>query len=324
MITIAAAIIIVDGKVLMVRLPPGENSTVRWEFPGGEVGEGESPDTFLVQKLREKLGVEVAVGELIWETVQHCPDKPSSHLLAYEVKIASTKPNMIVDDRADWVSGNVLSQYRLSAVWTPVAERVAADLEDYYEKCAEGYFNATVAIDPEPFLSPIVKHLCAGSRILDVGSGCGRDLLWLKNHGFAASGFERSSKLAALARQYSGCPVIVGDFFHYDFSQIETDAILTTGALVHVARHRLAEVIIRILTALRAGGLLSLSLKEGAGEKRADDGRVFVLWRDDELRSIFAALHLEVVDFSRQKSSLRQDDTWLGYLLRHHNDSDRP
>jgi SAM-dependent methyltransferase len=190
--------------------------------------------------------------------------------------------------------------------------------QNYYDKCAGDYFNVTANIDPTPFLDPITRYFRAGAQVLDVGCGSGRDLLWLKNKGFTATGFELSQNLAALARQHSGCPVIVGDFFHYDFSQISVDVILLTGALVHVPRSQLPEVMERILQALRPEGLLYVSLKEGAGEKQAEDGRTFVLWNDEELRSIFAALNLKVIYFSRQTSRLNSDDTWVGYLLRHH------
>lgn len=316
MITVAAAIIIEEGKVLIARR---SFDLDLWEFPGGRVEGGQSPEACLVRELQEKLGVEVTVGELVCEMVHHYPDNPLL-ALAYDAKIACGEPALSVDDRIAWVSGDKVFQYRLAPVWTSVAERVAAGLENYYDKWAGDYFDATASIDPTPFLAPIIRYFRPGAKVLDVGSGCGRDLLWLKGEGYTAIGFERSQNLAALARQHSGCPVIVDDFFHYDFSQIRMDAILLTGALVHVPRQRLAEVMGRILRALCPGGLIYLSLKEGVGEKQADDGRTFVLWKEAELLSIFAALHLEILDFSRQVSRLSQDDTWLGYLLRHHND----
>ncbi len=57
----AAALIDVDGRVLLAQRPAGKSMAGQWEFPGGKLQPGETPEAALVRELREELGI--AVGE---------------------------------------------------------------------------------------------------------------------------------------------------------------------------------------------------------------------------------------------------------------------
>lgn len=54
----AAALIDADGRVLMARRPEGKPMAGLWEFPGGKVAAGETPEYALMRELREELAVE--------------------------------------------------------------------------------------------------------------------------------------------------------------------------------------------------------------------------------------------------------------------------
>ncbi len=55
----AAALIDTDGRVLMASRPPGKLMAGLWEFPGGKVDPGETPEAALVREMREELGIDV-------------------------------------------------------------------------------------------------------------------------------------------------------------------------------------------------------------------------------------------------------------------------
>ena len=55
----AAALVDVDGRVLICQRPPGKPLAGLWEFPGGKVEPGETPETCLIRELEEELGVRV-------------------------------------------------------------------------------------------------------------------------------------------------------------------------------------------------------------------------------------------------------------------------
>jgi 8-oxo-dGTP diphosphatase len=57
----AVAMIDPDGRVLFARRPEGKSMAGLWEFPGGKVEAGETPEAALDRELREELGVEICV-----------------------------------------------------------------------------------------------------------------------------------------------------------------------------------------------------------------------------------------------------------------------
>lgn len=55
----AAALVDVDNRVLIARRPEGKSMAGLWEFPGGKVDAGETPEFALARELREELSIEV-------------------------------------------------------------------------------------------------------------------------------------------------------------------------------------------------------------------------------------------------------------------------
>lgn len=63
------------GRILLARRTIGRDLAGLWEFPGGKVEAGESPEDALVRELREELGIEASVGESVLRVPQQYPDK---------------------------------------------------------------------------------------------------------------------------------------------------------------------------------------------------------------------------------------------------------
>lgn len=62
MTTVVAGVLERDGKVLICRRRSDQAHPLKWEFPGGKLEAGESPESALVRELREELGIEATVG----------------------------------------------------------------------------------------------------------------------------------------------------------------------------------------------------------------------------------------------------------------------
>ena len=189
-------------------------------------------------------------------------------------------------------------------------------MTDYYGIHAGDYHDKTFAVDTSIFLSPFVQLLPPQSRILDIGCGSGRDLLWLKQRGFEPTGFERSVSLAKLARRHSGCPVIEGDLETFDFSMGSWNVVMLVGSLVHIPHVLFLSTIQKILSGFSSPCVLLLTMKEGDGRIQCADGRTFYLWNDAALRDIFFGLNLELASFFRNASAIGSNESWLGYVLK--------
>jgi 8-oxo-dGTP diphosphatase len=63
-LVVAAALIDAQGRVLLARRPEGKKMAGLWEFPGGKMEPGETPEAALVRELREELGIEVAAADV--------------------------------------------------------------------------------------------------------------------------------------------------------------------------------------------------------------------------------------------------------------------
>ena len=112
-INVVAAVIMKEGKVFATQRGYGEFKD-GWEFPGGKVEAGESPEEALRREIREELEVEVNVGDLI-DTIEY--DYPAFHLSmkCYACTIAGGSPHLLEHEVARWLTADHLD----SVAWLP-------------------------------------------------------------------------------------------------------------------------------------------------------------------------------------------------------------
>lgn len=112
-INVVAAVIMKEGRVFATQRGYGEFKD-GWEFPGGKVEAGESPEEALRREIREELEVEVNVGDLI-DTIEY--DYPAFHLSmkCYACTIAGGSPHLLEHEAARWLTADQLD----SVAWLP-------------------------------------------------------------------------------------------------------------------------------------------------------------------------------------------------------------
>lgn len=70
---VAVALVDADGRVLLQQRPPGKALTGLWEFPGGKIEAGETPEMALIRELHEELGISVKASCLAPATFASAP-----------------------------------------------------------------------------------------------------------------------------------------------------------------------------------------------------------------------------------------------------------
>jgi len=110
---VTAAIIEREGKVLIARRSHSGSAGGKWEFPGGSIEPGETPERCLARELHEELGIDSRVGEFIASS--SVPFGPSGlELLAFRVLSFTGEVRTLVHEEVRWVAPGDLSSFDLA------------------------------------------------------------------------------------------------------------------------------------------------------------------------------------------------------------------
>lgn len=123
-IEVVAAVIVKDGQVFATQRGYGQWKGW-WEFPGGKMEAGESPEEALVREIREELDAEISVGELL-DTVEW--DYPEFHLVmhCFVCSLASESLHLNEHEAAAWLTAETLRSVR----WLPADVGVLGRIEE--------------------------------------------------------------------------------------------------------------------------------------------------------------------------------------------------
>ena len=123
MIVVAAAVIIRGGRVLLTRRLDDQHLQGLWEFPGGKVESGESPESALARECREEIGVDIEVERILEVTHHQYPEKEVLLLFYRCSLVAGEVQHLQVADHA-WVLPDELDDYELPPADGPVIRAV--------------------------------------------------------------------------------------------------------------------------------------------------------------------------------------------------------
>lgn len=124
MIDVVAAIIRDnDGKVLIARKKKGKSLEGFWEFPGGKIEVGETPEESLVREIKEEMDIEIKVIEYFDENI-HSYEKMTVRLIAFIAEIEKGKIVLKDHDMFQWVEVKELRDYPLAPADVPFGEKL--------------------------------------------------------------------------------------------------------------------------------------------------------------------------------------------------------
>jgi len=111
MLTVVAALIESEGRVLVCQRRRGDRFALLWEFPGGKVEPGEELSQALARELNEELGVEALVGPEVYRTFFQYREMPNSTEIAFFA--AAARPEEVQNlafERLEWRSPETLGE----------------------------------------------------------------------------------------------------------------------------------------------------------------------------------------------------------------------
>lgn len=111
-VRVAAGVIRDDatGRLLLTRRAENAHLGGLWEFPGGKIETGESPEDAVLRELEEELSVRVRVGAALLEITHEYPDR-TVHLKFFECRIVAGQPRAHNEGAMAWCKPEELVRY---------------------------------------------------------------------------------------------------------------------------------------------------------------------------------------------------------------------
>ncbi len=123
MIDVVAAIIFVDGKVLLAKRPEDKHQGGKWEFPGGKVDDNESNKSALVRECFEELNINIESPMFFDDVTFNYGDK-QVHISFYKTTQFSGHPQGMEGQQVQWFSLSELKDLEFPAANQKIVHRL--------------------------------------------------------------------------------------------------------------------------------------------------------------------------------------------------------
>lgn len=176
----------------------------------------------------------------------------------------------------------------------------------FYNKIAEQSVGQHQHAKEGHDLTEFLNLLPMNGLVLDLGCGMGQSALAMMNSGFKVKAMDASQGMVDMARAI-GVDAKLASFFDLVDTQVY-DGIWCNFALLHAPMIDVPRHLEAMKTALKQGGILHLSVIEGAGEIRDHLGRMYTYFDAMQLQDMLANAGLTLTHFERgQKNGMGKD-----------------
>lgn len=188
---------------------------------------------------------------------------------------------------------------------------------DYYDNHAEEFYKSTVDVEFTTTQKQFLSKLKKGSYILDFGCGSGRDTKYFLEHGYHVEAIDGSIKLCRLASEYTG--IKVKNMFFQELEEVKKyDGIWACSSILHLPINELADVMRKMVVALKDNGIIYTSFKYGTyvGQR---NGRFFTDMTEETFAEFLDGiddLKIEEQWVTSDVRPRRGEEKWLNLILR--------
>lgn len=129
MIKVVAGILKKDDKVLIARKREGKPLAGLWEFPGGKIEEGETPEESLVRELMEEMEIKISVKDYVGKSIYDYGNGKVIELLGYTAEIIEGDIVLTDHDKYIWVALSEINNYSLAPADIPLVEKMIGNIK---------------------------------------------------------------------------------------------------------------------------------------------------------------------------------------------------
>ncbi|AKK02846.1 (deoxy)nucleoside triphosphate pyrophosphohydrolase [Corynebacterium epidermidicanis] len=126
-IEVTGAVIVKDGKVLAAQRGEGKSLAGYWEFPGGKIESGETPEESLKRELKEELLCDAVVGKHV-VTTEYEYDFAIIVLSTFWCALEAGEPTLTEHAQIRWLTGQEMSELNWAPADIPAVEIISREL----------------------------------------------------------------------------------------------------------------------------------------------------------------------------------------------------
>ena len=190
-------------------------------------------------------------------------------------------------------------------------------MSNYYESNAEHYAAETFSADMSEQYQRFLTLLKDGVKLLDVGSGSGRDACYFQKQGYQVTALEPSKNLGREIRKVFSGELVCSDIQNYRPTE-RYDGSWACASLIHLQEEEVLQFFEKIDQYLNDNGIIYISGKNGLSTGKVEDGRFFLEFTEQMVEKILTVnkqLQLEQLWYTEDVRG-RRGFRWLNVVLR--------
>lgn len=190
-------------------------------------------------------------------------------------------------------------------------------MSNYYESNAERYAAETLSEDMSEQYQRFLPLLKDGVKLLDVGSGSGRDACYFQKQGYQVTALEPSKNLCREIRKVFSGEIMCSDIQNYQPAE-RYDGIWACASLIHLQEEVVLQFFEKIDQYLNDNGIIYISGKNGISTGEVEDGRFFLEFTEQLVEKILMVnkqLKLEQLWYTEDVNG-RRGFRWMNVILR--------